>query len=126
MFIFFPAIIWADTPPSWETFMIESDNGKYLAELVIEKKHSKPWESKYWLKVSTKESKAVLWTCPYNYDGYPEGILSDDGATFVYVNYWYSETGPVVSIYYRGLKQHRKTGKDFHIDREKLVKTASH
>lgn len=126
--LLFSGVIWADTPPSWQLFTIESDNGKYIAELVVESKKSKlkPWENKYRLKVSAKETKAELWTCLYNYDGYPDGILSNDGTAFAYVNHWYYENGPVVNIYYQGLKQHVINGKDFRIDSAKLVNTASH
>lgn len=126
--LLFPGVIWADTPPSWQLFTIESDNGKYIAELVVESKKSKlkPWENKYRLKVSAKDTKTELWTCLYNYNGYPDGILSNDGTTFVYVNDWYHENGPVVNIYYQGLKQHDINGNDFWIDSTNLVNTASH
>lgn len=124
----FSSIAIADTPPSWNEFKMESSNGKYVAQVIIDSKpiNKEPWKNKYRLTVSEKESKSVLWSCQYHYDGYPEGILSDDGEAFVYVNEWYKNDYPVVSIYYQGLKSHQIAGRQFQIDKKELIQTASH
>lgn len=128
--IIFFSPAFADVPPSYEDFEVPSQNGKYVAEVkrVDENKTFQPSEGRFELVVSEMRDgeKNKLWSCRYDDAGYSEGILSDDGSTFAYVNVWYSDDAPVVSIYRNGSKVVGIPGRDFHVDPLKLVETASH
>lgn len=128
--IMFSHSIFADEPPSWQEFEIKSTNGRYMAKVtsVDENKTLQPWECKYKLVVyeTREERNKELWSCVYDYDGYSGGLLSDDGSTFAYINFWYYDTSPVVSIYQNGSKVATIKGKDFNIPDSKLINTVSH
>lgn len=122
--------ILADAPPLWQEFEIKSNNGRYVAQIrsLDKEKHLQPWECTYKLIISEigEAKNKELWSCDYAYDGYPDGLLSDDGSTFVSINFWYYDTDPVVSIYRNGSKVGTIVGKDFNIPKSKLANTASH
>jgi hypothetical protein len=88
MIVIFSGVVFADSPPSWSEFEALSKSGKYVAQVIVDGRRiaKEPWQNKYRLEIFKKESEALLWSCQYFYDGYPEGILSDDGSVFVYVN----------------------------------------
>ena len=67
-------------------------------------------------------------TTPYQYSGYADGQLSDDGKYFVYVEYWYYPQIPLVKIYKNGehISSDSLTGLSFKIQPDKLAETASH
>lgn len=64
----------------------------------------------------------------YDYSGYPGGLLSDDGTTFIYVEFWYYADTPLVDIYRQGKKINTFSlkGRSFNIPEAKLVQTVSH
>jgi hypothetical protein len=128
IFTIFSGVVLADSPPAWGEFAIVSANGKYIANIVIDGKENtkEPWNNKYRITISENASKKVLWSYSYDYDGYPEGLLSDDGTAFVYVNQWYRENYPVIYIYYKGLVVHKIAGDEFKINEKELKQTASH
>ena len=126
--IFVCSFAFADEPPSWGTFNVESSNKSFIAKIdtADERAGINPWERNYAISVYEKDSNELLWQCDYQYGGYPDGILSDDGSTFVYVSFWYYEDEPVVLIYNDGKKTAFLNGKSFQIKPSKLVSTVSH
>jgi hypothetical protein len=52
-------------------------------------------------------------------------MLSEDGATFVQISFWYYSDSPVITIYRAG-NRHSLDGKAFAISPRKLEKTVSH
>lgn len=120
----------ADEPPSWSPFDVLSSNGRYLAAIRLrdEREPTEPTVGRYQLTVFDTQGRAPrpVWSCAYAYDGYPGGFLSDDGATFVYVNTWYAEDAPVVSIYHQGRPAAAVPGRDFHILAARIRPTDSH
>ncbi len=114
-----------DEPPSWQPFERCAANERFCAHVKrIECTSASPCEQRYVLRVIDGDGSAV-WSSPYNYDGYPGGYLSNDGAYFVYVNFWYHPSDPVVSIYSR--KGRRSLpGSVFSIREKDLVRTVSH
>ena len=112
--------VFADQPPSWSEFNVRSPNGHYLAEVRVKDKRADTslTEQTYVLTVFDARQgirRHSLWSCEYEYDGYSDGLLSDDGSTFVYVNFWYAQDGPVVSIYRHGKKSGIVLGREFNI-----------
>jgi hypothetical protein len=124
-----PNLLLADQPPSWEDFEIKSSNGRYLAEVKALEGQDRieRHKRKYRLRVYdvSGAAKKELWASEYAYDGYPEGMLSDDGSTFVYVSFWFYAKHPVVSIYRMDTVKLIQA-KEFGIDEAKLRKSASH
>lgn len=113
----------SDSPPSWEPFKVCSQNARFCAEVGSDDAGTKdPWNRRYSLRVSDASGR-VLWSAGYAYDGYPDGLLSDDGAAFVYINTWYSEKEPVVSVYSKG-GRNVIPGSAFNV--KKVLETASH
>lgn len=124
------AVAWADMPPPWTEFEVRSPNGHYLAEVrAKEAREGTPrWAWSYRLSVFDvrQDARQPRWSCDYKYDGYSGGVLSDDGSTFVYVNFWYEPDGPVVSIYRNGKKAGVVFGREFNIRNADLKSTISH
>jgi hypothetical protein len=121
---------WADQPPSWKEFSVKSENSKFEASVSVlgQGNKSKPWENRFRIQVRTTRSNGsprVIWERPYEYDGYGGGILSNDGAYFVYVDYWYRHTGSAVRIYSHGASC-SFTGEQLHVKEDSLEKTVSH
>lgn len=120
----------ADEPPSWAEFEIYSSNRHYLAKVTVVDGNEKSERSGWKYKLTVFETKGSInsefWSCRYLYDGYSGGLLSDDGTTFVYVNFWYYEKSPIVTIYQRGDLKKEFTGEALNLDRSKLTKTVSH
>lgn len=120
----------ADEPPSWREFEVKSSSGKFLAEIAASDKSGgdRPWQWKYSLSVFelNQNSKEKIWSCPYAYDGYPGGLLSENGAAFACINFWYYADYPVVLIYYRGEKTASLKGREFRVPETELLNTVSH
>ena len=120
-FLTFPRIAFCDEPPSWKDFEVKSANGKFTAKVA-----AAPGTRNYRLSVYAAGDTGVMWSCGYDYDGYPGGMLSDDGIAFVYVNPWYKDNAPVVTVYHNGRKTAALRGADFQVERSALKQTASH
>jgi hypothetical protein len=84
------SVLLADEPPSWAEFDVASSNKKFVGKVTVKDKNGKkfPYEWSYSLSVYAKDEAKPLWSASYGYDGYPGGLLSDDGNTFAYVNFW--------------------------------------
>lgn len=118
-------IVRADPPPAWTEFQVQSANGRFTAEIAIASAES----GKYKLIVYDTGSgaKREMWSTDYQYDGYPGGLLTDDGSTFVDVKTWYSEDMPLVTIYGQGRTSPVQLWiRDFNLDPAALQKTVSH
>ena len=120
------AFAFIDEPPSWEEFDVCEPAGTYCAEVRSVGQPEGPQRA-YRIRVidRSKSPPHELWSANYDYDGYPEGRLTEDGKTFIYVNTWYRRDGPVVSIYREG-RRFTLEGGDFNIAESKLQATASH
>lgn len=119
----------SDEPPSWAGFSVQSKNGRYEAQIKSDEgdKNLLANDRRYLLTVfEIKGSRRLpIWSADYMYDGYADGILSDDGSTFAYINFWYEQTKPVVTIYREGNKK-ELLGGDFKMDQTSLRRTDSH
>ena len=47
---------------------------------------------------NTSVDSILNWKSNYDYDGYPDGILSNNGKYFTYVNYWFYSDFEIVKI----------------------------
>jgi len=119
----------ADSPPAWKTqYAVESANKMFTAE--IEPKEigakEKPWEWKFQVTVRrTGEKSKVQWKQEYHHTGYSNGMLSNDGNYYVYVESWYYPKGNLITVYSaNGIKSW--SASDLSISRWWLPKTASH
>ncbi|MEJ8757886.1 hypothetical protein WG947_12805 [Pontibacter sp. H259] len=117
----------ADSPPSWTPYKVESENGEFFSWVRFGDNDTakSPWERKWSLIVYTKDS-TELWQQKIKAMGYPEGILSNDGMYFSYVNYWYYSNSPVVQVYSRLKKPIAIKGDKFDIPTQFLQQTSSH
>lgn len=110
-------------------FRIVSNNKQFAAEVkAISQAPGKGKKSpEYVLTIleSIPGQTKVVWSGPFKHGGYADGILSDDGTVFVYVNPWYKASQTVVTIYYKGKKTAEIRGKDFKIPGSKLRKGVS-
>jgi hypothetical protein len=122
--------VWADQPPGWKDFSVKSENSKFEASVSAlgHSNKSQPWKNRFHLQIRTSESNGpmrTIWERPYDYDGYAGGILSNDGAYFVYVDFWYRHTDAAIRIYnQRGSCV--LTGKQLGMKEDSLEKTVSH
>lgn len=95
--------VWADSPPDWRTnYTIESMNKKFTAEIspVRMGAKEKPWEWKYQIVVNeTGKKLPQIWKKEYFHTGYSDGMLSNDGKYFVYIEFWYYSTGDLITVY---------------------------
>ncbi len=129
IFLFIAAYSHADTPPEWLTsYTIKSANGKYIAEVspMVKGNQDRPWEWRYQVAVrEAGNNSKQLWKTEYFHTGYCEGLLSNDGRYFVYVEFWYSSEGQLVTVYSsKGSKGW--TASDLSISSWFLPKTVSH
>jgi hypothetical protein len=130
--LLFYSSTYADSPPCWCKFEEESANKKYVAVVDRPQKDSliEPWKSVWTLTVYERTAKGnrQLWKIKYQYTGYPGGMISDDGKTFIYVEFWYYANSSLVDIYRQGDKVNtsRLKGVNFKIPKDKLVETVSH
>jgi hypothetical protein len=120
-FLSFSRPVFGDEPPSWKDFEVKSANGRFVAKVA-----ASPGTRNYRLSIYAAGDTGVMWSCGYDYDGYPGGMLSDDGIAFVTVNPWYKDDAPVVTVYHNGRKTAALRGADFHIERSALKQAASH
>lgn len=132
-FILLPAkYAMADEPPCWCNFKIESANKQFCAVVNKAEKDSlkEPWSSEWTLSVYhvINGNKKLLWKTVYNYSGYSDGYLSDDGNYFVYVEYWYYADAQAIKIYKNGTAVNTASLKcsAFKVPFSKLAKTVSH
>ena len=126
--MFICSLAFADEPPSWRPFNVKSLDKSFIAKIdtADERAGINPWERNYTISVYEKATNKLIWKCDYEHNGYPEGILSDDGSTFAYVSFWYYKDDPVVLIYHNGKMTISLDGKSFGIKPSKLVSTVSH
>lgn len=133
VFLFFCLNIrcFADSPPCWCVFEKTSVNGKYTAKIFRDStqiEEGSPIFVGWRLTVFDNTLNKPIWTIDYDYTGYPDGYITDNGKSFVYVEYWYYEQSPLIRIYTDGKKinTEKLTGGLFNINSEKLVQTVSH
>lgn len=72
----------ADSPPCWCNFEIKSGNGVFVP--YVHKDSTKteaaiPILNEWVLSVYDTKSNTLLWSTEYEYNGYPDGYLSDNG-----------------------------------------------
>lgn len=118
----------ADEPPSWTEFSVCSESGRFCAEVTAtDGEVEAPWNRTYKLTVmrNTENDKHAVWSVPYDYDGYPGGLIAEDGRTFVYVSFWFYPNDAVVRIYRQG-SRFALAGTAFGIPPSQLVDTVSH
>lgn len=117
----------ANAPPSWLPFEASSPNGLYVAEVFTldASPNLNPWAKQYRIRMKEKAAERLLWESQYEFDGYQGGRPSNDGRYFVYINFWYYEDHPIVTVYQRGSTV-RFSGGDLHISSAGLQTTASH
>lgn len=131
LFLFSALICQADQPPCWCEFFKESANKQFVAHVKkvnqgpLKPGQQEEWELLVFRRNNTRDS-TLLWKSHYRYDGYPDGILSDNGKTFAYVNYWYPYKASAVELYRSGKHTGSIPGTAFNIPASKLSKTVSH
>ncbi len=81
--------------PSFESFEVSSENGSFVAVV-----HQS--EDEWILTVYGERTEDPLWSCVYDYSGYPGGYLADDGRSFVSVELIYAAEGSLVQLYTEG------------------------
>ncbi len=129
IFLLLPVLLFADSPPSWSEFSVFSRGKKYRADVKSVSSDKKTKERKWTLSVSDAGKKKELWRSEFEYRfGYPGGILSADGKTFIMTEVWYYPDSVLVDIYREGKKLDtgHLTGNSFQIPQESLKRTASH
>src|ERR1700722_726834 len=94
----------ADSPPDWMPFKVASQNSEYVAEVRVSDKKGEthPWLWSYELTVTRAGGATPLWSAAYNFNGYPGGVLSNDGEYFAFAEYWYCEDCAAATFYHRG------------------------
>lgn len=129
IFLLIPVLLYADSPPSWSEFSVFSKGKKYRADVKSAYSEKRPKERKWTVSVSDAGQKKELWRSEFDCRfGYPGGILSADGKTFIMTEVWYHSDSVLVDIYREGKKldTDHLTGKSFQISQESLKRTASH
>lgn len=120
---------WCDQPPSWKEFAVKSANAKFEASVAKTGASAdlQPHARQFRIRVRASGSKLSrpLWEGPYHYDGYEGGELSNDGAYFAHVDFWYWHSHPALQIYSKG-RSCSITGEQLGIDESRLQRTVSH
>ncbi|MCJ8290894.1 MAG: hypothetical protein HRT58_15425 [Crocinitomicaceae bacterium] len=128
--LFFCFLSYADKPPCWCSFKIDSENEKYFAWITPIQIDSldKPWEIDWQITVFmvVKGDSTEQWDSKYAPNGYVEGILSNDGKTFVTVDYWYHPETDIVIMYNENGPFCSVNSSQLSIKDEDLKKTVSH
>ncbi|MFH1441515.1 MAG: hypothetical protein ABIH18_05710 [Candidatus Omnitrophota bacterium] len=97
-----------NTAASWVDFEVNSPDGKYVARIkALSNQQAVPAYKKAYTLIVSKiadGNNQWFWQCNYDYDGYPSGMLANDGSTFVYVSKYYNKKKPMVKIYRLGSK----------------------
>jgi len=100
------ALSFADQPPDWSAFVVQSENKRWSAAVHPEGVADAPWKDNWMLNVykgfylsRPAPNVKTAWTTKYKPSGYSGGHLSNDGSTFSYVGAWYYPYSPVVKIY---------------------------
>ncbi len=109
----------ADEPPFYRDFRVSSANGKYFANV-----YRDSLESKWKLEVFNSDS-TLLWERNYQHCGYESTTLSNDGTCFIYIEHWFSDATPVVSIYQKDTILYLN-GAEFEISESDLIPSVSH
>lgn len=118
----------ADSPPAYLPFEIKSENAKFVAKVDVANRMGKtyPWEWKYNIKVFDVSAMSnPCWESEYKFDGYSDGVLSNDGSHFAYVSFWFLDDDPIVYIYKKGSTK-TYSARDLKLTSEGLKKAASH
>ena len=125
IFFIVTLVLFADQPPSWQTFEVTSSNKAFKAKVDVAKKiGNAPSSWRYKLIIYNAHGKKQ-WSSHYQYDGYPYGNLSNDGQTFVYVNDAYFEDKAIVLIYHKGRYKQEIKGSAFKIAKNKILSSTS-
>ncbi|WP_444930486.1 hypothetical protein ACJJIF_01475 [Microbulbifer sp. SSSA002] len=131
LLVFLAADLFADQPPDWSAFIVQSENKGWSATVHPEGVADTPWKDSWVLNIYKgfhfsypAPNVKPVWTTKYNPSGYSGGYLSNDGSTFSYVEAWYYPYSPVVKIYREECKI-LKNGSYFAVG-DKLQKTVSH
>lgn len=119
----------ADEPPAWPEYTVCGDYQRYCARVErIGDEDAEAWNATYRLvmmDMRTPSPKKVLWEQDYNHPGYDGGLVTREGKHFIYVEYWYRDDTPAVSI-------HSKdgvitiNGNEFGVSSADRERTASH
>jgi len=122
---------YSDQPPDWQPYTIYSKNREWTAHISREYEAENPWDDKWSIAVYRgihypfpRPDKKPVWSKEYENNGYSEGLLSDDGKAFVYVEYWYRANYPAVKVYTADCAI-MKNGSFFNVGRN-MKKTVSH
>ncbi len=122
--------VFADEPPCWCEFSIQSKNTFFRADIGFNMADSllDPWEREWTIKVyEIKSDTVLLWSSKFYHDGYGGGILSDDGGIYVYVNDWLDmKEPPNQVVIYTQQKTLRYSGKHLGLVPSNYPNTASH
>ena len=118
---------YGDESPSWEPYKKISENGKYFCWIDFNDNDTAKyeWKRKWILKVYNKDS-VLFWQKKYNSFGYSDGMLSNDGRKFIYVEYWYYSDYAVVQITSKENPDIYIKGSEFNIPEKYLIETVSH
>lgn len=128
-FLLLPSLLVPDSPPSWSEFRTFSKDKKFRAEVKSVSDAENPRDRKWKLSVSDTRKEKEIWKSDFDFRfGYPGGILSPDGKTFIMTEVWYSSDLVLVDIYREGVKLDtgHLTGRSFGIPQNLLKRTASH
>ncbi|MEQ3725625.1 hypothetical protein [Alcanivorax sp.] len=100
------AISFADQPPDWSEFSVQSENKQWSAIVHPKGNAQERREDEWVLKIykgfylsPPAPNVQPAWTTEYKPSGYSGGYLSNDGSTFSYVDFWYYPDSPVLRMY---------------------------
>jgi hypothetical protein len=117
-----------DEPPSREEFEVCTTGGTYCAEIRGAGTGEAPaGQREYRVHVLSKreDPPREIWSRRYEYDGHPEGQLTEDGRRFVYVSQWYRRDAAAVRILSED-GAFALNGDAFRIPANALQRTVSH
>ncbi|MFN7974202.1 MAG: hypothetical protein U0166_17935 [Acidobacteriota bacterium] len=121
----------ADEPPSFGPFEVQSPDARHVAK-VAKDPAGAPTDPRFgWVLTVFEQApdgkqQKQIWSCPFRYSGYPGGLLSRDGQSFVVIDVWYHEDAAGIDFYHEGKLVKTVKGSEVPFDHAKLTKTASH
>ncbi len=109
----------ADEPHFYQDFSTSSANDKYFANVYRDSVESK------WKLVVFNSDSTLQWESNYHHSGYESTTLSNDATCFIYIEHWFRDSTPVVSIYQKDTILYLN-GAEFEISESDLIPSVSH
>lgn len=115
--LFGASMLYADKPPQFQMYASFSENRHFVAMIGD--------QSSTDMKVYDVKSGYVVWTSKINVNGFQDTLLANDGNILVEICRYYSESKPLIEVYFKDKPSWQIYAKDLGLNKELLKKGVS-